>query len=344
MAGGSSLLRLINDAIDFAKLEDGQLEFDQKPVNCADLLRRFADSFRNAKQIQTIEFRCRPSEMPTVLIDPKRIRQILFHLTDNAVKFTRQGFVEIRASFHKTADADTGTLYLEVEDSGCGISKEDLEKIDTPYAQVDSKQARHGGTGLGLAVCRKLAEAMDGQISVSSELGRGSLFKVTLFNVKVSDAEPVVYDEPLNIPAAATPANISPSAPSAEASEKKPEGKAVSKRVLLVDDQKVNLIVLKTMLKKLGTFDIVMAVNGQEALDILTSADTPFDLVLTDMWMPVMDGEGLVRAVRANERLSSLPIHVVTADTEMPGKFREIGFDGILLKPVQLEKLREVMG
>ena len=101
---------------------------------------------------------------------------------------------------------------------------------------------------------------------------------------------------------------------------------------------------LKTMLKKLGDFDVVMAKDGKEALELLTSAEKPFDLVLTDMWMPVMDGEGLVRAVRAEGKLAALPVHVVTADTEMPGKYRELGFDGILLKPVTVEKLREIVG
>ncbi|MBO4303981.1 MAG: response regulator, partial [Lentisphaeria bacterium] len=140
-----------------------------------------------------------------------------------------------------------------------------------------------------------------------------------------------------------------PAAPEAPPKEKAPEGEKKAeepaenvspKKVLIVDDQKVNLVVLRTMLKKLGSFEIVMAGNGQEAFEILSSAEVPFDLVLTDMWMPVMDGEGLVRAIRADGKLASLPVHVVTADTEMPGKFRQIGFDGILLKPVTVEKLK----
>ena len=115
-------------------------------------------------------------------------------------------------------------------------------------------------------------------------------------------------------------------------------------RLLNADDQKVNLNVLKTMLKKLGPFDIVMAKDGQEALELLTASDAPFDLVLTDMWMPVMDGEMLVRAIRAEEKFAALPVYVVTADTELPAKYRELGFDGILLKPVTVEKLRELFG
>ena len=116
------------------------------------------------------------------------------------------------------------------------------------------------------------------------------------------------------------------------------------KRILIVDDQKVNLVVLKTMLKKLGDFDVVMAKDGKEALEQLSAAGKPFDLVLTDMWMPMMDGEGLVRAVRADAKLAKLPVHVVTADVELQGRFAELGFDGILLKPVTVDKLKSIIG
>ena len=345
LAGGKSLLRLINDAIDFAKLEDGLLEFEHKPSNCSRLVTRFVDSFCHARQIKTIEFRCRTGETPTVLIDPKRIRQILFNLLDNAAKFTRQGFVEVRASFEPSADAaGKGTLRLEVEDTGCGISREDLKLIDTPYVQVAAEDARHGGTGIGLAICRKLTEAMGGELSIASELGKGSTFTVTFFNVQVSDAAPVEDEEDQVPEQPAVKQNVTKTEPASGVEKEKPAGNAGSRRVLIADDQKMNLIVLKTMLKKLGAFDIVMAKDGKEALDILTSSDTPFDLILTDMWMPVMDGEGLVRAVRADERFAKIPVHVVTADTEMPGKFREIGFDGILLKPVTVEKLKGIIG
>ena len=103
-------------------------------------------------------------------------------------------------------------------------------------------------------------------------------------------------------------------------------------------------MVLKAMLKKIGTFDIVMAKDGKEALDILSASDTPVGLILTDMWMPVMDGEGLVRAVHENKNLASIPVYVVTADTEMQGKYNKQGFDGIILKPVTMEKLKGIIG
>ena len=388
IVGGKALVRLIDDAIDFSKLEDGRMEFDLKPTDCAGLVSRFMDSFRAANQAQTVELRCRTGEMPTLMIDPKRVRQIIFNLVDNAAKFTQQGFVEVRASFEKNvnavatteagananaeagakeeaganantetiakteADADTGTLRLEVEDTGCGISKEDLKQIASPYVRVDSKQARHGGTGIGLAVCRKLVDAMGGELSIASEPGKGSTFTVTIPNVKVTDAAPVMDEEPmagliLNVNAAA--ANLPTPKPAGlaqteTAKAEKPAGTAATKRILIVDDQKVNLMVLKAMLKKLGAFDIVMAKDGQEALGILNAAETPFALVLTDMWMPVMDGEGLVRAIRSEKKLAAIPVHVVTADTEMQGKYDKIGFDGMQLKPVTVDGLKSIVG
>ena len=347
--GSRSLLRLVNDMIDFARLEDGRLEFEKKPTDCAGLLHDFVDFFREAKRIQAIELRSRAGEMPTVLIDPKRIRQMLFCLTDNAAKFTRKGWAEVRASFERNDDGKTGTLRLEVEDTGIGISEEDLKRIASPYVRVDAEESRHGGTGIGLALCRKLADAMGGELAIKSELGKGSTFTVTLHNVEVTDAAPEVDRDPLAEllvtakPKAPAPQPAPETAPApAEAKAEKPAEAA--KRILIADDQKVNLIVLKTMLKKLGTFDVVMAKDGKEALDLLTASDAPFDLVLTDMWMPVMDGEGLVRAVRADGKLAKLPVHVVTADTEMPGKYAELGFDGLLLKPVTVEKLKAILG
>ena len=348
IGGSRSLLRLVNDMIDFSRLEDGRLEFEEKPTDCGKLLNDFVDFFRAAKQIQAIELRANAKVMPTVMIDPKRVRQMLFCLTDNAAKFTRKGFVEVRAAFDRNAGGKTGTLRLEVEDTGIGIGSEDMTLIASPYVQVDAKQARHGGTGIGLALCRKLAGAMGGKLTITSTLGKGSTFTVALFDVKVTDAEPVEDHDPLAelLPAAkpTTPAPKPAPAPAPVAKEETPSASPAAKRILIADDQKVNLIVLKTMLKKLGSFDVVMAKDGKEALDILTSAETPFDIVLTDMWMPVMDGEGLVRAIRDDGKLAKLPVHVVTADTEMPGKYRELGFDGLLLKPVTVEKLKELLG
>ena len=113
------------------------------------------------------------------------------------------------------------------------------------------------------------------------------------------------------------------------------------RRILIVDDQKMNLMVLNAMLKKLGDFEVVMAENGHKALEALESSpDRPFDMVLTDMWMPELDGEGLAKAMRADPRLAKIPVHVITADVELQETFAEKGFDSIILKPVTTGILR----
>ena len=185
---------------------------------------------------------------------------------------------------------------------------------------MGAQLARPGGAGVGLAICRQPAAAMGGKLSISSTLGKGSTFVIVVPNVKVSDAVPAA--EPSVTPVAAQ--------------EKK--------RILIVDDQKMNLTVLAAMLKKLGHFDVATAVDGKQALASLESCGAAeLELVLTDMWMPELDGEGLVRAIRANAALAKLPVYVITADVEMLAKSEAVGFDGILLKPVTADRLAAVL-
>ena len=320
LISGKTLLHLINDVLDFSKLEDGRMEIVPEPTDCGRLVSELVEVFRIESKVSAVEFRCRADGLPILMIDPQRVRQMLFNLIGNAAKFTESGFVEARATFVRDNGADIGTFRLEVEDTGCGISKEDLKIIASPYVQVGAKLARHGGTGLGLAICRQLAAAMGGELSFVSTLGKGSTFAIAVPNVKVSDAVPAA--EPSVTPVAA---------------QKK-------KRILIVDDQKMNLTVLAAMLKKLGYLDVVTAVDGKQALASLESCGAAeFELVLTDMWMPELDGEGLVHAIRANAALAKLPVYVITADVEMLAKSKAVGFDGILLKPVTVEKLREIL-
>ena len=319
IASGKSLVRLVDHVLDFSKLESGSMEIVPAPTEVSKLIGDVVGPFRASNKNPSLEFRCKTDALPSLMVDPQRVGQMLFDLVGNAAKFTKSGFIEVRATFSAAAGGVSGTLRIEVEDTGCGIGEEDLKRIMSPYEQVNAKEARHGGTGLGLAFCRQLAQAMGGDIVVSSALGRGSTFTITLPDVKVcaSPASPEVPDSP-EIP-------VSP------------------RRVLVVDDQKMNLMVLKAMLKKLGDFDVVTATNGREALAALEAPDAPpFEMVLTDMWMPDMDGEGLVKAMRASEKFKAVPVYVVTADVEMVARHEDAGFTGILLKPVNLESLRSL--
>ena len=359
LVSSRTLLNLVNDVLDFSKLEDGRMEIVPEPTDFVKLLASIEEAFRIANKNPALEFRRRTDEMPVLMIDPQRIRQILFNLVGNAAKFTQSGFVEVRGSFTRAgAGAKTGTLRIDVEDTGCGISRDDMERIASPYVQVRSKLARHGGTGLGLAICRQLASAMGGELTIASTLGKGSTFTVTIPGVKTSDEKPV--DEPHGITLAPEDFEMTeiPEAPESPAIPEKPESPAIpekpttpttpkehhARRILIVDDQKMNLMVLKAMLKKLGDFDIVMAANGAEALKALEDPNgEPFDLVLTDMWMPKLDGEGLVKAIRGDERLAGLSVHIVTADVEMLKKSESPGYSGILLKPVTVDKLKSIL-
>ena len=324
LMSGKTLLGLVNDVLDLSKLESGKMEILPEPTDCSRLMRMVMEAFRASSGGLGFELRCRAEEIPLLMLDPQRLRQIMFNLVGNAVKFTEKGHVELRARFERRKDADTGVLRLEVEDTGCGISEEDLKRIGSAYAQVGAKASRNGGTGLGLAICKQLAAAMDGRLEVDSTLGAGSTFSVVIPNVKI--AEPGADAQERVSPVA----DAQPRVPSVH----------MPHRILLVDDSRMNLMVLKALLKNMGDFEFAMASDGQEALKVLEAPDAkPFDLVLTDMWMPNLDGAGLIRAIRANPALASLRVVAVTADVESQVTCADMGFNGILLKPVTTDTL-----
>ena len=329
LVSGRTLLGLVNDVLDLSKLESGKMLIRPEPTDVPALLAAVADSFRASVADPGVEIRVRAGAMPLLLLDPQRLRQIVFNLVGNAVKFTERGHVELRASW----DPATGEFRLAVEDTGCGISEEDRERILAAYVQVDSKTARNGGTGLGLAICKQLAAAMGGSLGVESEPGVGSVFTVSVPGVRAAGEPdrraPERPAAPAPAPETAAPAAPAPAAP---------------RRILVVDDVKINLMVLQAQLRKLGTFDIASAADGVEALAALrASGAEPFDLMLTDIWMPNLDGEGLARAVRDDPALRGLRIVAVTADVEFPSKAAAAGFDGVLLKPVTADKLAAIL-
>ena len=328
LVSGKTLLGLINDVLDLSKLESGKMAIVPEPTDVPRLAHDILDAFRAAGAMHRgVELRCRAGAMPRLMLDPQRLRQIAFNLVGNAVKFTDQGHVELRISFERAPDAPSGTFRLEVEDTGCGIAPEDVKRAASAYVQFGSPQSRGKGTGLGLAICRQLAAAMGGELGVTSVPGEGSTFSVTI---------PGVATAP-ETPEAAAPRDTPPAAPAPDSAGPVP----LPRRILLVDDTKVNLLVLRALLHHIGDFDVAMADDGAEALKILEtpSGAGPFDLVLTDLWMPNLDGQGLLLAIRANPALAPLRVAVVTADVEMRDKAAGMGFDGVLLKPITTESL-----
>jgi len=333
-----SLLALVNDILDLSRRDSRHAELSLAPTDCHALLHEIEESFRIASPKPHLDIRDATDNMPPLMVDSLRLRHAVFNLVANAVKYTEDGFVEMRARFDCVdASGDMGTLVIEVEDSGPGISEEDKQKIDSPYVQTASKISRHGGTGLGLAVCRQFAEAMGGEMTFDSELGKGSTFRITIHEVKVAEKE--CKEESVKCKVEET-VHVGMPRPVAAADGTMP----VPPRVLLVDDTKMNLMVLKALMKKLGQFQLETAMDGKEALARLQAPDAPaFDAVLTDMWMPELDGEGLVKAIRADPKLAKMPVHVITADVELQETFAEKGFDSIILKPVTIALLRPLL-
>ena len=320
LMSSKTLLQLVNDILDLSKLESGRMSIEPEPTDVATLLREIAASFGVIHQKAGFEMLCRTSGLPTLMIDPYRLRQIAFNLVGNAVKFTTKGFVELRASFEPDATGEKGTFRMDVQDTGCGISAEDQRKLATPFVQIGSVASRRGGTGLGLHICRLLARAMGGEMSIVSAPGKGATFSIVVPDVRVAPAAAAKKEavaEPLSL------RNV---------------------RILVADDTKLNQIVLKSMFAKLGADDVTVASDGREALSILESrGPDAFDLVLTDAWMPEMTGMDLVAAVRANPALAKLPVYLFTAEVEFRDTYAESGFNGILLKPATLETLRKIL-
>ena len=318
VVSGKTLLQLINDVLDLSKLEAGRMEILPDPTDCRRLVQEIVESFKAANTNADVEVRGVSGTMPILLLDAQRVRQVLFNLVGNAMKFTRKGFVEVRAGY----DPETRKLTFEVQDTGCGISEEDQGKIADPYVQVGEKGGRNGGTGLGLAICRQLVTAMNGEIELASAPGRGTTFYVVLYDVKNGEKarrERLSATQQMKV---SIPAAISKSV----------------EHVLLVDDSSMNLNVLKAMLARFGVKNVDTSSNGVEALAKMKT--TTYDLVLTDLWMPEMDGERLVREIRKNAAWAELPVYAVTADVEAQKTAMKAGFTDVLLKPLTFEKLK----
>ena len=329
LTSGKTLLQLINDILDLSKLESGMMTIEPAPTSCQKLLKEIADSFRFSNQKSSVEIRCKAEGLPLLMLDPQRLRQIVFNLVGNAYKFTKEGFIEIRAQFDSEKGKRSGTFRLDVEDTGCGISEEDMERIASPYVQVGSSKSRNGGTGLGLAICRQLVDVMGGELELASEQGVGTVFSMIIPNVPVCATV-----DPARLSATQRIAVSLPPLP--------PKDKKL--RILIADDSKMNLAVLRAMLTRLGIADIVPVADGEEALAILRDSNSPpFDIVLTDMWMPKVDGEALVRAIRADPKLAHLLVYVITADVEIQNSYKAMGFTGILLKPITINSLRLIV-
>ena len=316
-ASGTTLLQLVNDVLDLAKIDAGELVLKPEPVLISQLTDEVFSSFRKSAADGGIELVNRTVGTPTVLLDGHRFRQILFNLVGNAVKFTAKGSVTVAAS------VSGGNLEVSVADTGCGIAPDMISRIFDPFVQVPDPSHsadRAGGTGLGLSICRRLVEAMGGELSVESELGRGAKF-IARIPGAVADA-------------------ASPAGPRQTVAPKRLPG-----HVLVVDDSPVNREVLTSLLVHAGVGSIDQACDGGEAfakLSAALNAGEPYDFVFTDLWMPNVNGIEFTEKLRADARFRRLQVYAVTADAEFRRDARNRFFTGILLKPLTYGKLVEV--
>ncbi len=317
---GEHLLQLINDVLDFTKLEADRLTYEDILFEPDSVLHSALELLqpRAAARGLRLETTVGPDVPGQAYGDPGRLRQVLMNLVSNAVKFTERGYVKVALSA-RPAEAGWLVLDVTVSDSGIGIAPEHLPKLFQEFSQIDSSISRRfGGTGLGLAICRKLVAGMGGEISAESEPGRGSTFR---FTVRVRAASEVRPPPPAAVP----------EPPPA------PRGRAL--RVLVAEDNQTNQVVIRAMLGKLGhRADLVG--NGMEV--IAAVRERPYDVVLMDVMMPEMDGLEATRRIRAMAGpLARIPIfgltaHAAAAEHEA---CRAAGMDQVITKPVTIGAL-----
>jgi CheY-like chemotaxis protein len=355
-------MSLLNDILDLSKIEAGQLDIALVPCDVRHKLGHVHQLFEpiaNEKQI-AFKFYVDPS-VPTLLkIDPVRVRQCLSNLISNAMKFTHEGSVTTVITAERQGE-DHHMVKIFVSDTGTGIPADKQDQIFLDFQQADGSTTRkYGGTGLGLSVTRSLARLMGGEITVSSQAGKGSIFILTFLagNAladKNTDSE--VADQiaaargPLKSPAH-QPSKAANAVDSAMANAPSPPPGQTQIRhataqqpvrlngmkVLMIDDNIVNRRVLRALLDE-HEFEFTEAENGQIGLDVM--AQTVFDLVLLDIHMPVLDGVETIKAIRQSEVLHLTPVIALTANA-MTGdreKYISLGMDGYVSKPVNYDEL-----
>ncbi len=318
---GQSLVMLINDLLDLSKAEAGRLHVEAVPMDVAREVEQVVRLFEPKAQLKGLtlasSWTARP---PVVKGDPLRVRQVLSNLVANALKFTAKGGVEVRC--RAQVQGATCALVLEVVDTGPGLTAQTLGRLFQPYMQADASTARaYGGTGLGLVISRQLAEAMGGRLEAQSVEGAGSTFRLAL-----------------DLPCAAE--GEAPADARAQVAASTVAG-TLDGRVLVADDNPVNQLVLREMLRQLG-LEVEVAGDGMGALMLLE--EHHFDAVLTDLHMPGVDGLELLRQLREGDvGAPRVPVLVLTAGVgaEERAACLAAGATAVLSKPVRLSELQE---
>jgi two-component system, sensor histidine kinase len=314
-SSGETLLAILNDVLDLSKIEAGKLELEAIAFEIEPVAAGLQAAFAPLAAAKGLTYACEiaPAAAGAYLGDPTRLRQILYNLVSNAVKFTDRGGIGV------SVDRRDGVLRVSVADTGVGVPAEKLGGLFTKFTQVDaSTTRRHGGTGLGLAICRELAELMGGGVEVDSEFGKGSRFTVSLPLPRASLA-------PAEPPAAAFVAPVS----------------RLDLRLLAAEDNPVNQLVLRTLLNQIG-LEPTLVENGEEALAAWEDGD--WAIILMDVQMPVMDGVTAAREIRRREAALGrprTPIIALTANAmaHQTAEYADAGMDGHVSKPIDVGDL-----
>jgi signal transduction histidine kinase/CheY-like chemotaxis protein len=334
---GEHLLRIINDILDLSKIEAGKFDIERLRCSTVAIVEEVLSLISARARSKGLAFEVRyQTEIPeTIETDPTRLRQILINLIGNAIKFTESGSVRLNIRYlpANQPPVERGWLGYDIIDSGVGMSPEQASQIFKPFTQADETMSRrYGGTGLGLTISRYLARMLGGDITFTSEPGRGSAFSAMIATgdlTGVSMIQPLhVLNEPRNDPSGQSQATASSS---------------LSCRILLVEDGPDNQRLISFLLKKAGA-EVQIAENGREAVERLMAADLPpVDLVLMDMQMPVMDGYQATRALRESgftKPIIALTAHAMSTDRD---KCLAAGCDDYISKPIDRARLYRVI-
>ena len=319
-SAGKTLIGLISNILDFSKIEAGKMVLDCVAI---DLLSTVNETIAPIVQMAEqkglkVETCIEGTDGLLILVDPTRLKQILTNLIYNAVKFTGQGKISVHSSLRRQSD-NNADLLIEVTDTGIGISTDAKATIFDSFTQEDGSMTRkYGGTGLGLAITKKLVSLMGGEISIESELGRGSTFLIII--------PCQTQNKPLTVE----------STPDYAADRKEIKGTSI----LVVEDNADNQNVVRQMLEMFG-FRIDIAVNGLQACEM--TAHATYDLILMDCQMPVMDGFEATRSIRERERLTGVHTNIVALTGNVVTKDLEqcliAGMDDYLGKPFSLQEI-----
>lgn len=338
-----SLLEIINDILDFSKIEAGKIELNNTVFDVHTLVGKVNTLLGMKAQEKGLVVTTYISDrVPLLFGDAEKLRQVLINLVGNAIKYTDRGGIYIRATLEKQTERDV-IVRFEIQDTGIGISKKDLDKLFVSFAQLDgSSTRRHGGTGLGLAISKKLINMMGGEINVHSEAEKGSTFS---FTCMVQSAESQPQSETIEFTgerSSGMPGSV----------EKHSEGMLpddvhegrLEHKILLAEDNAINTKLAVIQLNKMG-YDVKAVVNGLEAVEKFRSGD--YSLILMDCQMPVMDGYQATKEIRNLEAFNGrhIPIIAMTANA-MKGdmeKCLSFGMDDYISKPVNFYKLKETV-